>query len=217
VLMRYAAAFRETARELGLAAQLDVNVLMQLPGVLTRGKEEDTEDLDAKFEADLVANLSTCVQELNLCREREGAALADHIIEELSGIEAKTAEIAVIRAGATEQFQQRLRERLGELLAGSGMPENRLAEEAAILADRSDVQEEVTRLRVHAEELRRIVEGGGEIGKRLDFLLQEMNREINTVLSKTSGVGKVGLQITNLGLGIKAHIEKIREQALNLE
>jgi uncharacterized protein (TIGR00255 family) len=97
------------------------------------------------------------------------------------------------------------------------MTESRLVEEAALLADRSDVQEEITRLQVHTAELRRIVEAGGEVGKRIDFLLQEMNRETNTVLSKTSGIGDLGLKITNLGIAIKAHIEKTREQALNLE
>jgi uncharacterized protein (TIGR00255 family) len=85
------------------------------------------------------------------------------------------------------------------------------------LADRSDIQEELTRLTVHAGEVRRILEEGGEVGKKLDFLLQEMNREANTTLSKTSGIGDVGLTITNLGLAIKTNVERMREQALNLE
>ena len=110
-----------------------------------------------------------------------------------------------------------LRERIAELLNGSGVPEARIAEEAALLADRSDIEEELTRLTVHTAELKRILDEGGEIGKRLDFLLQEMNREANTTLSKSSGAGEPALQITNLGLAIKANIEKIREQSLNLE
>ncbi len=125
--------------------------------------------------------------------------------------------IARIRQGAVRHFQERLIQRLQDLLAETGISEERLIEEAAMLADRSDIQEELTRLGVHTAELRHILNAGGEVGKRIDFLLQEMNRETNTILSKTSGVGETGLSVTNLALANKAHIEKIREQALNLE
>jgi len=130
---------------------------------------------------------------------------------------AATEEMQRIRSEALPEYHQKLRQRLRELLGESGISENRLIEEAAVLADRSDVQEELVRLKVHTDELRRSFEAGGPVGKRLDFLLQEMNRETNTILSKTSGTGEAGLSITNLGLGIKANIERIREQALNLE
>lgn len=216
-LLRYVSGFREAARELGLAAEPDLNALLQLPGVVGRSERAEEAALDSEFEGELLDVFAVCASELNVCRAREGMALAAHILEEVAGIEEKTAEIDEIRQGATAKFQERLRERLRELLAGSNLSDSRLAEEAALLADRSDVQEELTRLRVHALELRRILESGGEVGKRLDFLLQELNRETNTVLSKSSGVGDAGLRITNLGLGIKAHIEKTREQALNLE
>ena len=132
-------------------------------------------------------------------------------------MEQQAAQIAAIRSEAVTQFQNRLRERLATLLGDSGISESRLIEEAALLADRSDIQEELTRLSVHAGELRRLLEEGGEVGKRLDFLLQEMNREANTALSKTSGIGETGLTITSLALAIKANIERMREQALNLE
>jgi uncharacterized protein (TIGR00255 family) len=217
ILMSYVEAFRQAARELGVPAQPDINVFMQLPGVVTRVERPEDATLDTRFGGELVEAFAECASELNTCREREGAALALHIIEEVSAMEEKIRQMAAIRKGATQKFQERLRERLRDLLGGSGMPESRLAEEAALLADRSDVQEEITRLQVHTAELRRIVEAGGEVGKRIDFLLQEMNRETNTVLSKTSGVGDLGLTITNLGLAVKAHIEKTREQALNLE
>jgi len=93
----------------------------------------------------------------------------------------------------------------------------RLAQEAALLADRGDIGEEISRLQIHSRQLNEILETGGEVGKRLDFLLQELNRETNTILSKTSGLGDLGLRITELALASKAAIEKIREQALNLE
>jgi uncharacterized protein (TIGR00255 family) len=86
-----------------------------------------------------------------------------------------------------------------------------------VLADRSDIQEELTRLTVHAIELHRILNGGGAVGKQIDFLLQEMNRETNTILSKSATAGDAGIKITGHGLAVKANIERIREQALNLE
>jgi uncharacterized protein (TIGR00255 family) len=87
----------------------------------------------------------------------------------------------------------------------------------AVLADRSDIGEEMARLEIHSEQLDQMLVKGGEVGKKMDFLLQEMNRETNTMLSKTNGVGEQGLKLTEVALGIKADIEKIREQSLNLE
>ncbi len=150
-------------------------------------------------------------------REREGQDLRKSFHCEIAAIEQQVAQTGEIREQAVAHFLQRLRERLKNLLSDSSISESRLAEEAALLADRSDVQEELARLAVHTDELRRVLENGGEIGKRADFLLQEMNREANTVLSKTSGIGEAGLTITNLALATKANIERMREQALNLE
>ena len=122
-----------------------------------------------------------------------------------------------IRAGAVPAFQKRLREKLGELLNGSAVDPQRIVQEAAVLADRSDIAEELMRLRTHAGQLQAMLDSAGEVGKRLDFLLQEMNRESNTVLSKTGGLGDLGLTITDLALAAKSEIDKIREQSLNLE
>jgi uncharacterized protein (TIGR00255 family) len=122
-----------------------------------------------------------------------------------------------IRTGAVPAFQKRLRERLAELLHGTSIDPQRIAQEAAVLADRSDIAEELVRLRTHAGHLDDMLVQGGEVGKRLDFLLQEMNRESNTILSKTGGLGDLGLTITDLALAAKSEIDKIREQSLNLE
>src|SRR5262249_10308466 len=122
-----------------------------------------------------------------------------------------------IRQTALPAFQARLSERLAGLLGGMGIEPQRLAQEAAMVVDRSDIAQELARLNVPARQLEQLFDEGGELGKRADFLLQEMNRETNTILSKTSGVGEHGLTITDLGLAVKAEIEKIREQALNLE
>ncbi len=122
-----------------------------------------------------------------------------------------------IREGALGAFQSRLSERLKELLKGAQIDPQRLAQEAAILADRSDIGEELARLKIHSAQLAALLDAGGEVGKKLDFLLQEMNRETNTILSKTNGAGEAGLKITELALEAKAAIEKVREQSLNLE
>ena len=126
-------------------------------------------------------------------------------------------ELLDIRARAIPLFQSRLTERLRELLRGNTVDPQRLAQEIAMLVDRSDISEEISRLRIHSDQLTELLTSGGEIGKRLDFLLQEMNRETNTVLSKTTGIGELGLRITEIALSAKAEIEKIREQSLNLE
>ncbi len=125
--------------------------------------------------------------------------------------------MSAIRKEIVPYLTARLRDRLKALLEEVHLPDARWLEEATLLADKSDVQEELTRLQVHSAELRRLLETGGEVGKRLDFLLQEINRETNTILSKSSTIGDLGIQITSLGLAAKANIERMREQSLNLE
>jgi uncharacterized protein (TIGR00255 family) len=215
LLRNYVALFQQVNRELGLEAKPDLNALFALPGVLDGVREAAA--LADEFRAELQTALEACIRELNNYREREGRELLQALEDESTALEQQAAQIAAIRSEAISHFQDRLRERLQTLLGDSAISESRLVEEAALLADKSDIQEELTRLTVHAAELRRILEEGGEVGKKLDFLLQEMNRETNTTLSKTSGIGDAGLTITSLGLAIKANIERMREQALNLE
>lgn len=213
-LKTHVEAFRRARKELRLDSEPDLNVLLGLPGVL--GGAPETKELDSAFQSDLLQALGACIDQLNECREREGRELAAGLARELTDIERATVQIQQLRTEALVYYHQKLREKLNELLAGS-IPENRLAEKAALLAERSDIEEELTRLGIHAKEMRRMVQEGGAIGKPLDFLLQEMNRETNTTLSKSSSVGEIGLKIGNLALGVKANIERIREQALNLE
>lgn len=210
----YVAAFRQAAAEEGLEAQPDLNRVLLLPGIL--GSSEQLAP-DESAERDIVAALEEAVQMLNQFRAREGAELAAFIREQNASIHQGAEEMLRIRAGAVPAFQKRLVEKLQELLGNTTIDPQRLAQEAALLADRSDIGEELARLQIHARQLDEILEAGGEVGKRLDFLLQELNRETNTILSKTSGLGELGLRITDLALASKAAIEKIREQALNLE
>ena len=114
-------------------------------------------------------------------------------------------------------YALRLKARVEELLGGAALDPARLAQEAALLAERADVTEELARLRSHVEQFGNVIASGGEVGKRLDFLLQEMQREANTLLSKTPGLGEDGLAMTDLGLQIKSDIEKLREQVQNVE
>jgi uncharacterized protein (TIGR00255 family) len=218
-LKRYIDAFRQASRELQLEGAPDLNVLLTFPGVLggMSGGLSDGKPLGAEFQAELLAVLSTCIAQLNEGREREGGELVASLARELAEIERAGLQMEALRIEALSFYHARLREKLNELLAGSSIPESRLAEEAAVLAERSDIEEELTRLAVHAKELRRIFELGGPLGKPVDFLLQEMNRETNTTLSKSSGAGELSLRIGSLALAVKANIERIREQALNLE
>jgi uncharacterized protein (TIGR00255 family) len=215
LLAHYLEVFRAANQEFHLSSEPDLNTVFTFPGVLDAAGA--TKAPDSALGEEAVAALTACVGELNAFREREGAQLVRAMDSEIQAMEHAVIQISGVRARALQAFHERLRGRLAELLANSSLTETRLAEEAALLADRSDVQEELTRLEVHTAELRRILAAGGEIGKRVDFLMQEMNRETNTILSKSSGAGEIGIVITNLGLGIKANIERIREQALNLE
>ena len=136
----------------------------------------------------------------------------------MSRLQASANEVAELRSGVREALFERLRTRLAELMQGTSVSEERLLAEAAVLAEKSDVEEEIVRLRTHVEHFVALLDAGGEVGKRLDFMLQELNREANTMLSKTSSAsGTNSLRITELGLEMKAEIEKAREQVQNLE
>jgi len=211
----YLAAFRKAAAEEGIDAQPDLNRILLLPGIL--GASSDQLAPDTTAEKAILAALQEAIDQLNQFRAREGAELAAFIREQNAAIRSGGEEMQRIRASAIPAFQKRLAEKLQELLGNTMIDPQRLAQEAALLADRGDIGEEISRLQIHSRQLNEILESGGEVGKRLDFLLQELNRETNTILSKTSGLGDLGLRITELALASKAAIEKIREQALNLE
>ena len=119
------------------------------------------------------------------------------------------------RSAVSRAYMEKVRARMQELVGN--MEEDRILQEAAILAERSDIQEELVRLETHIKHFHSLLDEGGEAGKKLDFLLQELNREANTLLSKTSGVAGEGLRITELGLLMKSEIEKCREQVQNIE
>jgi uncharacterized protein (TIGR00255 family) len=210
----YMHAFREASHQYQLTGSPDLNAALRIPGMLGTGADEELSDELRKAVLDAV---SEAVGILNGFREREGAATADEMRQRGRNLVGLAARMEEIREGAIPAFQKRLKDKLADLLHGAGIEPQRLAQEAALLADRSDISEELVRLRTHAAHLDNMLSGSGEVGKRLDFLLQEMNREANTVLSKTGGLGDLGLTITDLALAAKSEIDKIREQSLNLE
>ncbi len=150
-------------------------------------------------------------------RRAEGKHLVAELRERLARIAGQVEQVRGLAASLRPVFARRLETRLRELLGGTAIDQARLAQEAALLAERSDISEELDRLRSHLQQFTKLLDGAGELGKKLDFLLQEMHREANTMLSKTPGVESEALAITGLALEIKAEIEKLREQVQNIE
>ncbi|MBB5316720.1 YicC/YloC family endoribonuclease [Tunturibacter empetritectus] len=217
LLEAYVQAFREAAETHGVSSEPDLNAMLRIPGVMSAegvGGAAEIEGLDAAV-LSLVVPL---VGKVNEGRAQEGASLAAELKASMLRLQAFGEEMAGLRNGVREVQFERLRSRLMELTQGVPVSEERLLAEAAVLAEKSDIEEEIVRLRTHVERFVVMLEEGGELGKRLDFLLQELNREANTMLSKTSGAaGENSLRITELGLEMKAEIEKAREQVQNLE
>jgi uncharacterized protein (TIGR00255 family) len=210
----YLRVFREEAAAHDLESKPDLNAALRIPGMFTAVENAGPpEGVEGALDAALVAALD----ELNEFRSREGREIAEELRGHNQRLSAAAEHMERLRAAASEYFQKRLAERLQEVAKGIQIDPQRLAQEAAILADRSDIGEELARLKIHSGQLAALLDAGGEVGKKLDFLLQEMNRETNTILSKTSGAGEPAMKITDLALAAKAAIEKIREQSLNLE
>jgi uncharacterized protein (TIGR00255 family) len=130
----------------------------------------------------------------------------------LDGLNSKSKDILRLVSSSVEEYKRKLENRLAQLVPLDSVDPQRLAQEVAIIADRSDISEELARLSSHLDQFHQLLGSGVEIGKKLDFLLQEMQREVNTLLSKTGN-----LEITRLGISMKADIEKLREQAQNVE
>jgi uncharacterized protein (TIGR00255 family) len=211
----YLAAFSAAREEHGLTGQQpDLNAILRLPGALQSDSRGD--DDQAALTESVQREIAPLLEELKIMRAREGEALMAILHGTLDRLAEATEGVATLRPEVEERYQARLTERL---LAATGPEFNRqrLLEEVAVMVERSDIAEELTRMTTHIGHFRELLAGGGEIGKKLDFLLQEMNREANTLLSKTGGAGGKGTRITELGLAMKSEIEKAREQIQNVE
>lgn len=217
LLEAYLRAFREGSALHGLKSEPDMNTLLRIPGLMTAETSMSEEALQG-LDGAVLSQMDELVARLNEGRSQEGGALVTELHASMSRLQAFAEEVAGLRSGVRDALFERLRTRLAELTQGVPVSEERLLAEAAVLAEKSDIEEEMVRLRTHVDHFRSLLDAGRELGKRLDFLLQELNREANTMLSKTSSASGVnGLRITELGLEMKAEIEKAREQVQNLE
>jgi uncharacterized protein (TIGR00255 family) len=208
----YIQAFRAAAAEFGLAAEPDLNVILRLPGAL----ESPVSPPDSELETAVLARLEEALGRLNEMREEEGRGTDQELRRLMKHVLRACQEIEKHRQATLRTYTEKLHARLQELIGSQVEPE-RILQEAALLVDRSDIQEELVRLDSHVKHFLALLDQGGEVGKKLDFLLQEMNREANTLLSKTSGLAGEALKITEFGLSMKSDIEKAREQVQNLE
>ena len=209
----YVAAFRKISGELGLTGQPDLNVIFRLNGVLAGGDElpEDT-----GLQESVLTKLEEAVRKLDDMRLHEGEGIVRELRERMAHLQNCTNEVESLRTKVLRAYVEKVQSKIQELI-GSQPDPDRVLQEAALLADKTDIQEEIVRMKTHIDHFLGMLEGGREVGKKLDFLLQEMNREANTMLSKTSGVSGEALRITELGLAMKAEIEKSREQVQNIE
>ena len=208
----YIAAFRAAAAEFSLAAVPDLNAVLRIPGAL----DSANDSAEGEIEGAVMAKVGEALERLNQMREEEGRGIARELRERMTHLAEAAKSVQQHRRAVLHTYTERLQSRLQELL-GSTIDRERVLQEAALLVDRSDIQEEIVRLDTHIQHFLGFLDQGGEIGKKLDFLLQEMNREANTLLSKTSGLAGEALKITEAGLAMKAEIEKSREQVQNLE
>jgi uncharacterized protein (TIGR00255 family) len=215
-----AAAYLNAAKELreqfGFHSEPDLAAVLRLPGVVASAGLPPDEDQE-RLGAAVVECLAAALGKLEEMRLSEGSVLADEMRRRLADITRHVEHIAQLAERVRPAYARRLELRLRELLGDAAVDPARLAQEAALLAERSDISEEFSRLRSHVQQFRQLLEGGGDTGKKMDFLLQEMHREANTLLSKTPGTEEDGLSITALALEVKSEIEKLREQVQNVE
>jgi uncharacterized protein (TIGR00255 family) len=212
----YLRAAQELRAEFSIAAEPDPASIFRLPGVVGTAAEAGNEMVEQ-----YAARVNQCLEEallrLDAMRAAEGRALASSMAAQLASIRQLAAQIESLAERVRPAYAARIEARLRELLGESPLDPARVAQEAALVAERADIAEEIARLRSHVQQFEALLGGAGEAGKKFDFLLQEMQREANTLLSKTPGAGEDALAITSLALEVKSQIEKLREQAQNIE
>lgn len=208
----FLAAMKDMQDEFGLSGEPDLNVVARLPNVMSPKKEE----LGDEFASAVDKALTAAIDDLQQMRSKEGEMLKAELAGRLDEIERRLPLIETEAGTVAEEYRVRLTKRIGEMLAKSEsqieIDQGRLAQEVAYLSDRSDISEEIARLKTHIEHFRTIMGEEKEVGKRLDFLTQELNREANTITSKTNN-----MTVKENALQIKSEIEKIREQVQNVE
>ena len=218
LVQAYAAVCRQLRENYGFTGDPDPMALLRVPGVANG--EISTPDLEC-IQRVLEQALLESVHRLQEMRHREGAALEHDVRTRLGRLDELCRGIEALSERLVSLYRKRLEERAREIMGSPGPDPARLAQELAYLVARSDIAEELTRFRSHLEQCQHLLntgaESGGETGKKLDFLLQELNREANTLLSKTTDVPEIGVEIGRQAIEMKTEIEKLREQAQNIE
>jgi uncharacterized protein (TIGR00255 family) len=216
VAAAYLQAVNSLREEFGIETQPDLAAILRLPGVIGPAAASIEEELGRLGDA-VTRCLVESLDKLDRMREQEGNHLREEMLARLRSIAQLAEEVEPLAERVRPAFAQRLVQRLKDLLGEAQLDPTRLAQEAAIAAERSDVSEELARLRSHVQQFEMLLTGASDIGKKLDFLLQEMQRETNTLLSKTPGSEVEGLEITRRALEMKSEVEKLREQVQNIE
>ena len=209
VLEGYLSAMRSMVAEYGVADDISASVLSAFQDVFTVEKEVADEE---QVRDDLLAVLDTAIDAFLEMRVREGEALGRDLLEKSENVLAMVSEVETRSPAAVAEYRARLLKKLQDVLENTSVDESRILTEAAIYADKTAVDEETTRLRSHVDQMRSMLTEGGQVGRKLDFLMQEMNREANTIGSKGNDVA-----LARLVVDLKAELEKIREQIQNLE
>ena len=209
VLEGYLTAMRQMVTDFGVQDDISVSTVSRLPEIFTVEKPEVDED---QLKADLMSVVETALEGYNAMRATEGAALDADLRSRGQTILALVSQVEAGNAQTVIDYRTKLENKLKEVLASTTIDESRILTEAAIFADKVAVDEETVRLRSHLKQMNTMLDGGGAVGRKLDFLLQEMNRETNTIGSKCSDVN-----LARIVVDIKAELEKIREQTQNIE
>ena len=204
----YIDELKKLAKQENILDNIEVTEISKLPDVLTiQNNQEDETIKDALLEA-----VSNATENLVQMRSIEGNKMADDLVARIQGIKEKVEEISSLSTGLIEEYVVKLEGRIKEILKNQEVDETRLAQEVVIYADKCSVEEEVTRLKSHISQFEKLLKTDEPIGKKLDFIIQEMNRETNTIGSKANH-----LEITNDVIDIKTELENIREQIQNIE
>ena len=209
VIQGYVDAIKKVSETYGLSDEATALSLLRLPDAMEQSKEEADAD---QLKAEVSAVLDQALTEYNAMREKEGARLVEDVTYR-AGLIAQSVDFVEQRSpDCVEEYRQRIAARMTEILDGTELAQQRILQEAALYADKVNVTEEIVRLRSHLAQLETMLKSPVAIGRKLDFLVQEMNRETNTIGSKAND-----FQIAKTVVDMKAEIEKIREQIQNLE
>ncbi len=209
MVKKYMDAFYTLAEENQLALSIPVTEVIKLPEVLSVQTIETKEDV---IEQEVMACLQEAIQHFVEMREVEGNKIKEDLLGRVEQVEKEILKFSEYSAGLVEEYVVKLRQRVKDMLQSDEIEESRIAQEAVIFADRTSIEEEVTRLKSHVMQMKNLLEEKKPVGKKMDFLIQEMNREVNTIGSKSAN-----LEITNLVIDLKTMLEDIREQIQNIE